>query len=126
MTDFETSKKKIEELVNAFAENESNFKSESFDEANTRNQFIDEFFIALGWDVRNKRHKAPQYADVELEDKIKVKGKTKSPDYCFRYWGERKFFVEAKAPHEDIENNREHAFQFAFHVWGATNSSGSA
>ncbi len=119
MTDFETSKKKIEELVNAFAENESNFKSESFDEANTRNQFIDEFFIALGWDVRNKRHKAPQYADVELEDKIKVKGKTKSPDYCFRYWGERKFFVEAKAPHEDIENNREHAFQLKRYTWSA-------
>lgn len=119
MVDFESSKKEIAELVEAFAENEHYYKSNEFDEENAKVKFISKFFKILGWDVDNEENRAPQYADVEFEDSIKISGKTKSPDYCFRYWGERKFFVEAKAPHENIDKNRDHAFQLKRYTWSA-------
>ena len=119
MVDLESSRKEIAELVEAFAENEYYYKSNDFDEENAKVKFISKFFKILGWDVDNEENRAPQYADVEFEDSVKISGKTKSPDYCFRYWGERKFFVEAKAPHENIEKNRDHAFQLKRYTWSA-------
>ena len=51
MMDFETSKKEIERLVEEFSENEHYYTSPSFDDENTKINFINKFFIALGWDV---------------------------------------------------------------------------
>ena len=119
MIDFETSKKQIASLVEEFKENEHYFKSQEFDEENTKINFINKFFIALGWDVYNDEKAAPQNKEVRFEDSVRIKGKTKSPDYSFNFWGEKKFFVEAKAPHENIEKNRNHAFQLKRYTWSA-------
>lgn len=54
MTDFETSKKQIGELVEKFKNKESEVKTAKFDEENTKIEFINEFFRILGWDVDNK------------------------------------------------------------------------
>jgi predicted type IV restriction endonuclease len=35
-------------------------------------QFIDPFFMALGWDVNNSQGFAEQYKEVIHEDKVKV------------------------------------------------------
>ena len=119
MTDFESSKKEIEKLVEEFKENEHIYKTTAFDEENTKINFINKFFIALGWDVYNNSGLAPQYKDVEFEDTVLVGGKPKAPDYCFRVGGVRKFFVEAKKPSVDIEKNREYAHQLKRYTWSA-------
>lgn len=119
MMDFETSKKEIEKLVEEFKENEHYYKSPSFDEENTKVNFINKFFIALGWDVYNDLGIAPQYKDVEFEDTIIIGGKPKAPDYCFRIGGARKFFVEAKKPSVDIEKDRTYAHQLKRYTWSA-------
>jgi len=118
MKDFETSKKEIEALVKKFGDDEEYIKK-NFDEENTKNKFISKFFIALGWDVNLELDVSPQNADVEFEDSIKIKGKTKAPDYCFKIGREKVFFVEAKAPHEKIETNRKHAHQLKKYTWSA-------
>ncbi len=115
MMDFETSKKQIEELVNYFKVNESSNLQE--DEENTKTNFINRFFIALGWDVTNEHHIDRRYRDVIFEDSITINGKPRAPDYSFRIGGKRKFFVEAKAPRENIEKNKEHAFQLKRYTW---------
>ena len=124
MVDFESSKKQIANLVDEFKANEHYFKSVSFDEENTKINFINKFFIALGWDVYNDAGVAPQYKDVEFEDTVLVSGKPKNPDYSFRVGGTRKFFVEAKAPHVNVENSKEYAFQLKRYTWSGKLSVG--
>ena len=119
MIDFETSKKQIANLVEEFKTNEHIYKTEAFDEENTKINFINKFFIALGWDVTNELGVAPQFKDVEFEDTVIVGGKPKAPDYCFRIGGARIFFVEAKKPSVDIEHDRRYAFQLKRYTWSA-------
>ena len=119
MIDFETSKKQIEELVEEFKINEHIYKTKAFDEENTKINFINKFFIALGWDVTNEAGIAPQFKDVEFEDTVLIGGKPKAPDYCFRIGGARIFFVEAKKPSVDIEKDRRYAFQLKRYTWSA-------
>ena len=119
MIDFETSKKKIAELVEEFKTNEHIYKTVAYDEENTKINFINKFFIALGWDVTNELGASPQFKDVEFEDTVLVGGKPKAPDYCFRIGGARIFFVEAKKPSVDIEHDRRYAFQLKRYTWSA-------
>lgn len=107
----ETALKRIKELVDQFDEGYDNFKKTTYDEAKTRGTFIDEFFKALGWDIHNKEGLDESYRDVIPEDKIKVEGRTKAPDYCFTISGQRKFFVEAKKPSVPIKTDNASVFQ---------------
>jgi len=119
MIDFESSKKQIASLVEEFKTNEHIYKTVAFDEENTKINFINKFFQALGWDVTNEAGVAPQFKDVEFEDTVIVGGKPKAPDYCFRIGGARIFFVEAKKPSVDIEHDRRYAFQLKRYTWSA-------
>ena len=51
----------IVKLVEHFERNIDAYKNQAYKEANLRQEFLDPFFEALGWDVRNKRGAAPQY-----------------------------------------------------------------
>ena len=88
----------VHELVKRFKDNFANYKSDAYNETQVRREFIDPFFSALGWDVDNKHGYAEAYKDVIHEDKVKVGGMMKAPDYSFRIGMTRKFFVEAKKP----------------------------
>jgi predicted type IV restriction endonuclease len=86
------------ELIERFDRNRVAYRSEQYNEARLRIEFLNPFFEALGWDVNNKQGYAEAYKDVIYEDAIKIGGATKAPDYCFRVGGTRKLFVEAKKP----------------------------
>lgn len=45
----------------------------------------------LGWDVHSRWGEAPAYRDVIKEDRVKVGGGTKAPNYGFYAGGERRF-----------------------------------
>ncbi len=111
MDNLDKQKKKIKELVDTFEFNIEQYKSKNYDEANTRVDFIDKLFECLGWDVRNTENLAEQYRQVVREDKVKIQGKQKAPDYSFRIYGQRKFFVEAKKPSVNIYEDSESAYQ---------------
>lgn len=112
-------RKIIEELVERFRDNEKAYCNPHYNETQTRREFIDPFFAALGWDVDNRRGYSEAYKEVIHEDAIKVKGGTKAPDYCFRIGGNRKFFVEAKRPFINIHDDAEPAFQLRRYAWTA-------
>ena len=109
----------IEKLIAKFEENANQYKSSQYDEANTRVDFIDEFFRVFGWDINNSAGFAEQYREVVREDKIKINGVQKAPDYSFRLAGVRKFFVEAKKPFVDIKHSDEAAFQLRRYGYSA-------
>mgnify|MGYP003800864615 CR=1 FL=1 len=110
---------KLNILVNHFKSNIDQYKSQSYDEANTRVDFIDKFFELLDWDVRNVEGYSEDYREVVREDKVVIEGKPKAPDYSFRIGGIRKFFVEAKKPSVNIKEDVDPAFQVRRYAYTA-------
>lgn len=111
---------KIASLVERFEEQKDFYKRSEYNETLTRRDFIDPFFKALGWDIDNEQGYAESYREVIHEDKIKVGGATKAPDYSFRLpGGKRLFFVEAKKPSVLIKDEITPAYQVRRYGWSA-------
>lgn len=111
--------KGVVELVERFRRNLDVYKRDDYKETRLRVEFVDPFFEALGWDVRNVQGYAEQYKDVVHEDSIKIKGATKAPDYCFRIGGARKFFLEVKKPSLYVKGDVGPAYQLRRYAWSA-------
>jgi len=116
---YDEARSEIERLVERFARNLDAYKHADYKETRVRVEFIDPFFEALGWDVRNVQGYAEQYKDVVHEDAIKVGGATRAPDYCFRVGGLRKFFLEVKKPALRIKEDVGPAYQLRRYAWSA-------
>ncbi len=109
----------IYQLVAKFEENREAYRSGRYNEARLRQEFLDKFFIALGWDVYNEKGVAPEYCDVIVEDSLDIEGTSKAPDYAFKIGRERKFYVEAKKPKVDIQYDIHPAYQLRRYAWNA-------
>jgi len=109
----------IHQLVDKFTENREAYRSGKYNEARLRQEFLDPFFVALGWDVYNQKGVAPQYAEVEIEASLEIEGTSKSPDYTFKVGPERKFFVEAKKPAVNLRYDIHPAYQLRRYAWNA-------
>lgn len=113
----ETFKAKVQKLVEHFSDNEEYYKSKEYKEDHLRQEFINPFFKALGWDMDNEQGFAPQYREVIHEDRIEIEGKPKAPDYAFKVGSDRKFFVEAKASSVKVFSEIDPAFQLRRYAW---------
>lgn len=109
----------VAELVDRYRRNRDQYRGASYNEARLRQEFLNPFFTALGWDMDNSRGHSEAYKDVIHEDVVRVEGVAKAPDYCFRYGGQRKFYVEAKAPAVNIKNDTSPAYQLRRYGWSA-------
>jgi predicted type IV restriction endonuclease len=63
-----TAPKEIKKLVERFHENRDAYRSNQYNETQARHEFIDPFFIALGWDVNNEK----KYAETEKTEHEKL------------------------------------------------------
>jgi hypothetical protein len=112
-------KEKVKKLVERFRYNLDVYKKPTYNETQVRQEFINPFFEALGWDVGNKQGHAEQYKDVVHEGAIKVGRSTRAPDYSFRIGGQRKFFIEAKKPSVNIKEDISPSYQLRRYAWSA-------
>ena len=98
-------KKQVADLVSRFSQDFAYYKSDRYNETLLRSDFLDPFFELLGWDIKNTQGKSTNEREVLLEEPLKANAlsNTKKPDYTFRLFSERKFFLEAKKPHVKIE-----------------------
>jgi type I restriction-modification system DNA methylase subunit len=120
MVQKDNAKEIIAGLVARFAEQIDTYKHSDYNETQTRRDFIDPFFKALGWDIDNQNGYAEAYREVIHEDKIKISGATKAPDYSFRLaGGKRLFFVEAKKPSVAVKDDILPAYQIRRYGWSA-------
>lgn len=110
---------RIAQLVERFSEHLEYYKRTGFNEHQTRVDYINPFFKALGWDVDNEQGFAEAYREVIHEDKIKMGSATKAPDYAFTLFGQRKFFVDAKRPGINIHTDIGPAYQVRRYGWSA-------
>ena len=114
-----TASEDIAALVERFARNIDHYHRPEYNETQVRREFIDPLFVALGWDVENRRGVAPRYQEVIHEATVRERAGIRSPDYCFRVGAERKFFVEAKKPAVDIRGDIHPAYQLRRYAWTA-------
>ncbi len=91
----EEAKEKIKLLVDKFNRLKEQGKLSTYKEENTKAEFIEPLFEALGWDVRNI------YTDDEVKREEKVS--KNRVDYVFRINSIPKFYLEAKAIKEDLD-----------------------
>jgi len=111
---------KIKSLVERFDEQKEFYKKSEYNETQTRRDFIDPFWKALGWDIDNENGYAESYREVIHEDRVKVGKATKAPDYSFRLvGGKRLFFLEAKKPSVAIKSDIAPAYQVRRYGWSA-------
>ena len=105
------------DLVHRFESQLASYKSGRYNETELRRDFLDPFFEALGWDVRNTANAAEKYRDVIHESSVEVAGQAKSADYLFKIGATPAFFVEAKKPSVNIETDPAPAFQLKSYAW---------
>ena len=109
----------IIQLVERFDQQRGVYKSGKYNETQLRNDFLNPFFEALGWDVLNTKGNSEKYREVFHEVSVEVEGKAKAADYAFRIGDKNVFLVEAKKPSVDIEHDPEPAFQVRRYSWSA-------
>ena len=110
--------KSLTDLIKQFDSNIKEIKNQQV-EASTRVDFINPLLEELGWDVRNRAGKPPSKREVIYEPRQTVDGSNKAPDYALCVEGEKKIYVEAKRVSEDIQHNRNHAYQLRRYSWNA-------
>jgi Eco57I restriction-modification methylase/TaqI-like C-terminal specificity domain/N-6 DNA Methylase len=108
----------IQTLVDRFTSQWETYQ-QKYNEAQTRIDFINPLFTALGWDVNNEQGLPETSRPVVHEDVLRIGRATKMPDYSFRIGGIRKFFVEAKKPSINLKTDPEPAFQVRRYGWNA-------
>ncbi len=116
---FDQGKSEIAALCEYFATNRAAFRTPGRKEAHIRQDLIDPFFRALGWDIGNAARVAPQYCEVIVEDSLEVEGQQKAPDYTFRVGTLPKFYAEAKKCGVNIFADPAPAYQLRRYGWSA-------
>lgn len=104
---------KIKNLVQKYYTNRLAYLKPDYNETQLRTDFLDPLFEILGWDIKNNQVKQTNEREVLVEEALRedANSNTKKPDYTFRLFSERKFFLEAKKPYIKIENDSEAAKQ---------------
>lgn len=103
----------IKQLIEKYQSDRNYYLSDKYNETLLRSDFLDPLFELLGWDIKNHSGKSTNEREVILEESLKANASehSKKPDYTFRLFSERKFFVEAKKPHVRIDTNDDTAKQ---------------
>ncbi|MBU2635517.1 MAG: endonuclease, partial [Bacteroidetes bacterium] len=112
---------KIKQLVKHFKEQEITYLSPGYQESQVRQDFIDKFFTALGWDVTHDFQKNPYEQEVKIENKVQAAGSQRRADYAFFIapnFRDVKFFVEAKKPSRNLSNPNDY-YQAIRYGWNS-------
>ena len=96
-----------------FKLNEADHLRATYNETQTRTEFITPLLEAFGWDVHNTQGHPLSFREVIEEATVEVGEErlSKRPDYELRLARQRKLFVEAKKPSVRIDRDRAPAFQ---------------
>ena len=103
----------IKQLTEKYRTNRATYLKADYNETQLRTDFLDPLFEILGWDIKNNQGKPTNEREVLVEEALRedINSNTKKPDYTFRLFSERKFFLEAKKPYVKIDSDPEPAKQ---------------
>ncbi len=109
----------IKQLAVDFSANEKAYLAQTYSESQVRQDFIDKFFTALGWDVTHAVQKNPYEQEVKIENRVTMADSQRRADYAFSIapnFDQVKFFVEAKKPSRTLANPDDY-FQTIRYAW---------
>ena len=98
------------QLVEKYERDQRQFQQPDYNEAQLRQEFVNPFFAALGWDVGDSKQ-------VLHEAGLRSGGSVKHPDYSFLAGARRAFYVETKKPAINIGNSVDPAEQLRSYGW---------
>jgi len=109
VVDKEGAKQEIQRLVEKYNKIVEEKRIKDYNESTTKAEFIEPFFEALGWDIRNRFH----IDEVTREENVSKK----RVDYGFRINGIPKFFLEAKSLNGDLDDPKfvDQAVNYSWH-----------
>ena len=116
---FEKAFQDVQGLVSDFHNNKAHYMAPAYQEQEARQDFIDKFWTALGWDVKHDVQKNPYAQEVKVERGITMIEGRKRADYAFYLdpdFQNPRFFVEAKKPSVEIAN-KDSYFQTIRYGW---------
>lgn len=109
----------LKKLVERFdADFETYKKDQRYNEAMTRQQYIDILLKLLGWDITNPMGFSFNDREVVAEEYSKENKKDR-PDYTIRMNGVSRFYIEAKKVSVDIFNETDPAIQARRYGWNS-------
>ena len=112
---FESFEKELNRLVESFGKRLTELKQPGYAEAQLRDDFLNPFFRALGWDMENRAGLIQREREVEIESATQIGGGRKRADYLFRTDKRDRFVCEAKKPAEELHSR--YAFQAKRYAW---------
>lgn len=117
--DFNTAHAEVVKLVKTFGDSHAKYLEGEYNESAARKDFIDKFFIALGWDINHDEQTNPYEQEVKIERNVAVAARVKKADYAFFLkpnFSQERFFVEAKRPSAilDTPDNCFQTIRYAF------------
>lgn len=109
----------LKKLVERFNADFKNYKKEqTYNEAMTRQQYIDVLLKLLGWDITNSMGLSFNDREIVAEE-YSSENKKDRPDYTIRMNGISRFYIEAKKVSVDIFNEAEPAIQTRRYGWNS-------
>src|SRR6266705_2509979 len=112
---FESFQTELNRLVESFGKRLAELKQPGYAEAQLRDDFLNPFFRALGWDMENRAGLIQKEREVEIESATQIGGGRKRADYLFRTDKRERFVCEAKKPAEEL--HARYAFQAKRYAW---------
>ncbi len=112
---FKSFEAELNRLVESFGSRLAELKKPGYAEAQLRDDFLNPFFRALGWDMENRAGLIQTRREVEIESRTQIAGRQKRADYLFRTEGHDRFVCEAKKPAEEL--SARYAFQAKRYSW---------
>ncbi len=111
---------RVKQLAAEFEANQAVYLAPTYQEQEARRDFIDKFWIALGWDVNHDTQKNPYEQEVKIERKEHGASQRRADYafYCAPNFRDVKFYVEAKKPHGDIAT-ADNYFQIIRYGWNS-------
>ncbi|MEX2215781.1 MAG: hypothetical protein WD768_16840 [Phycisphaeraceae bacterium] len=94
----------IKRLIDRFNQQSDHVRSPDYNETLILIDYVNPMTKALGWDIDNNQGFAEQYREAVHEDRVKVAGQTKAPDYSFPC-------LPAKFRHIEVSIRGMHAVQ---------------
>ncbi len=113
---FERFQLKAAELSARFERYREEYRKGGYDEASLRNDYLNAFFRALGWDVDNELGHPPHLREVRVEYAATDGQSNRRADYVFRINGMDRFVCEAKKYPEKMEHYHYQAQNYAFNL----------
>ncbi len=108
---FEHFQSELNRLVASFGQRLAELKKPGYAEAQLRDDFLNPFFRALGWDMENRAGLIQSKREVVIESRT-GDGRV---DYLFRPERKARFVCEAKKPAEELDG--EHPRQAKRYAW---------